>query len=58
MFICIFEVIFYFSKINNKIYDLLDDENDDINPDYSYYSNGNDSKLKKISLVTRNSIED
>lgn len=58
MFICIFEVIFYCSKINNKSYDLYDDENDDINPGYTDYSNDNDSRHKKISLITRNSVEE
>lgn len=54
--ICIFEVVFYFYKINNKTHNLYSEDNsDDIDSD-----DGNENNIngQKISLVTRDSVEE
>ena len=56
LLICAFEVIFYFSKINS-INNEDDDNFIDINPGLSDFENDDDSKKKKISLVSKSSFE-
>lgn len=54
---CIFEIIFYFCKTKGLNRNIERDINEMTSQD-EYYNNDNDSAHKKISLISRNSIEE
>ena len=57
LLICIFEIVFYIYKIYKEGYQNYNNF-EEINPGFSDSNNDDDSNKKKISLVSRNSVED
>jgi hypothetical protein len=55
--ICVFEITYYFMKINKNNYK-IGENMDDINPSFNDYSSRNNNENRKISLISRKSIEE
>jgi len=56
--ICVFEITYYFVKINKNNYKIGENLDDDFNPSIRDYSTRNNNENKKISLISRKSIEE
>ena len=56
--ICVFEITYYFVKINKNNYKIGENIDDDFNPSIRDYSIRNNNENKKISLISRKSIEE
>ena len=55
--ICVFEITYYSIKINKNNYK-IGENIDDINPSFNNYSSRNNNENRKISLISRKSIEE
>lgn len=56
--ICVFEIVYYFMKINKNNYAISDNIEEEINPSFKDYSSRNTNENRKISLISRKSIEE
>lgn len=56
--ICVFEIAYYFIKINKNNYKISENIDDDFNPSIRDYSPRNNNENRKISLISRKSIEE
>ena len=56
--ICVFEITYYFIKVNKNNYKIGENMDEDINPSFNDYSSRNNNENRKISLISRKSIEE